>query len=505
MNRTLLLIICDFLLLNLLALTRWDSAEPEASRQPPVPAVAANAASSSEDMVAAMRTALEEERTAREKLAEQMRSETSSRDATVRNLDARRQELEAGLQQARQAANELASRLTNTVVQANQQAAQLQQQAAAVQQQLAQTGAKLAETGSRLVETEKARESLNETVKLSEAERRKLTEALNAEREAARRQQQALAAIEQEKREVERRAAELAAAVKVAEAERSLLRENVTDLKQQVSKVQLEKERIQAQTAALATGVTQLAANSEELKKEIRENTPASANLLFQDFLSNRVEVVVGGIASGLFSNGLKEKASATVLVSDGTQTMALVHVNESPFSLSIPGFGFDQPTARVVGRGMALASGGAAFLRADPRGMLVAVAPALAQKAGLRVYPLAKNPFKFPDALLVSRGGRYFGEVEFRLDPKTPGYVRMKTKVFSRLFGEFSPSAGDLVVSRSGEILGLMVNGEYCVVLSDLQVAPGGVLDPAMTKAVMGKKLEDFRGIVDRLPLPLQ
>jgi hypothetical protein len=498
MNRTLLLIICDFLLLNLLALTRWDSAEPEASRQSPVPAVAANAASASDDMVAAMRTALEEERAAREKLAEQMRSETSSRDVTVRTLDARRQELEAGLQQARQAASELASRLTNTVVQANQQANQLQQQAAAVQQQLAQTGA-------RLAETEKVRESLNETVKLSEAERRKLMEALNAEREAARRQQQALAAIEQEKREVERRAADLAAAVRVAEAERSLLRENVTDLKQQVSKVQLEKERIQAQTAALASGVSQLAANSEELKKEIRDNTPTSANLLFQDFLSNRVEVVVSGIASGLFSNGLKEKASATVLLTDGTQTMALVHVNESPFSLSIPGFGHEQPTARVVGRGAVLASGGAGFLRADPRGLLVTVAPALVQKAGLRVYPLAKNPFKFPDALLVSRGGRYFGEVEFRLDPKTPGYVRMKTKVFSRLFGEFSPSAGDLVVSRSGEILGLMVNGEYCVVLSDLQVAPGGMLDPAMPKAAMGRKLEEFRGIVDRLPLPLQ
>ncbi len=29
MNKTLLLIICDFLLLNLLALTRWEKAEPQ--------------------------------------------------------------------------------------------------------------------------------------------------------------------------------------------------------------------------------------------------------------------------------------------------------------------------------------------------------------------------------------------------------------------------------------------------------------------------------------------
>jgi hypothetical protein len=136
---------------------------------------------------------------------------------------------------------------------------------------------------------------------------------------------------------------------------------------------------------------------------------------------------------------------------------------------------------------------------------MVVPVDPASAQKAGVRIYQLARNPFKFPDALIVSRGGRYFGEVEFRLDPRTPGYVRMKTKVFSRLFGEFSPSSGDLVVSRSGEILGLMVNSEYCVVLSDVQPAAGGALDPSMTKAAVGKKLEEFRAMVDRLPPGLQ
>ncbi len=497
MNRTLLLILCDFLLLNLLALTQWEKVEPQDPLRAPVPALAARA-DGSEDMVASMRTALEEERSARERLADQMKNETSARDATVRTLEARRQELESGLQQARQSAQDLGTRLTETVAQATRTTAQLQQQAAAVQQQLTQTGA-------RLAETEKARETLTDSVKLSEAERRKLQDALNTERELARRHQQALAAIEQEKREVERRAAELASAVKVAEAERSLLRENVIDLKQQVSRVQLEKDKIQAQTAVLASGVNQLAVRSEELKQEIRDNTPLSANLLFQDFLSNRVQVVVGGIASGLFSNGPKEKESATVLVTDGAQTVALIHVIETPYSLSIPGFGLDQPAARVEARGTALSIGPAAFLRADPRGVVIPVNPAVAQKAGVRVFPLAKNPFKFPEALLVSRGGRYFGEVEFRLDPKTPGYVRMKTRVLSRLFGEFSPSAGDLVVSKSGEILGLMVNGEYCVVLSDVQAAPGGTLDPGMPRAAVGKKLEEFRARVDRLPLGLQ
>ena len=43
MNKTLLLILCDFLLLNLLALTRWEKAEPARAKQPPVPELAASA------------------------------------------------------------------------------------------------------------------------------------------------------------------------------------------------------------------------------------------------------------------------------------------------------------------------------------------------------------------------------------------------------------------------------------------------------------------------------
>jgi hypothetical protein len=94
---------------------------------------------------------------------------------------------------------------------------------------------------------------------------------------------------------------------------------------------------------------------------------------------------------------------------------------------------------------------------------------------------------------------------VEFKLDPQTPGYVRMKTRILSRVFGEFSPSTGDVVISRQGELLGLMVNGEYCVVLPDLQAAPGGDLAPELDRNAVARKLEGFRAVVDRLPFALR
>jgi len=477
MNRTLLLIICDFLLLNLLALTRWDAPDAEAPREAPLPAMVTNAVSGvTEDLVISMRAALEDERGAREQLARQMQMEQAARN-----------ELESGLSQTRQVAQQLAERLTNTV-----------QQATVTRQELSQTAA-------RVEASEKERLAMAESIRKADEERRKLMDALNAEREQARRQQQAFAALDAEKREVERRAQALDSAVKVAEAEKSLLRENVTELRQQVGRVQEEKEIIQAQTTALASGVNQLAVRSEELKQEIRDNTPVSGNLLFQDFLSNRVQVAVGGVASTLFSSGPRQKETATVLVTDGVQVAALVHISETPYVLSSPGFGLDQPSARVSTRSVVLSTAAPNFLRADPRGMLVPVESAAAQAAGLRVYPISKTPFRFPDALLVSRGGRYFGEVEFKVDARTPGYVKMKSKVLSRLFGEFSPSTGDLVLSRNGELLGFMVNSDYCVVLSDLQLAPGPALTPDMNKAAVGRRLEEMKTVLDRLMYPLQ
>jgi hypothetical protein len=44
-----------------------------------------------------------------------------------------------------------------------------------------------------------------------------------------------------------------------------------------------------------------------------------------------------------------------------------------------------------------------------------------------------------------------------------------MQSKVFSRIFGDFSPTKGDLVFSKTGELLGLMVDNRYCALINNL------------------------------------
>src|ERR1019366_2296365 len=72
MNKTLLLFIVDFLFLNLIALTRWEKAEPARPQRPPVPAVAANAPTTDQDLVATMRQSLADEQAVQAELAQKL-------------------------------------------------------------------------------------------------------------------------------------------------------------------------------------------------------------------------------------------------------------------------------------------------------------------------------------------------------------------------------------------------------------------------------------------------
>ncbi len=594
MNKTLLLIICDFLLLNLLALTRWDEAEPARSTSAPVPEVQANAARpKNQDLVDLMKVALENEKAARDQLQQRLQfaeSDVKTREQTLAQIHAQRNQLEQTLKQSQTAAQVLSQRYATVAQQADQTKQQLKQtqadaqalaqryatateQAAAAkqqavdaqQQQAALTAAiknveaekaRLAADKTR-VENEKTRlaQEMQQTIAAKQAEIQKQQGALAtlsqqqtattqqasnlatavkvavAERELIREQlerqmQAALAAkqaeLEKHQKELEKKqaalveldkqrqaaaaqAAQANTAAKVAETERNLLRENVTDLKKEVAIVRQEKEQLRSQTALLSEGVGQLVTKSGELAKEIRENTPINMNVMFSEFLSNRVDVVISAHQSVLLGSGARLKEAKSVLVHDGRGVFAILHVTDTPFSINTP-LGMDRVIARVAKPPQVLGSGALTFITADPRLAVIPVNTQQAMSMGVKLYPVAKNPFKFTEAVLVNRGGKHYGEVEFKLDARLPGYVKMKNRVISRVLqGEFSPSTGDIVLSKTGEFLGVMANEDYCAVVRSFETLPGYTFDEKTTPDMMRNRLVELNSKLGRLPFALQ
>jgi hypothetical protein len=51
-------------------------------------------------------------------------------------------------------------------------------------------------------------------------------------------------------------------------------------------------------------------------------------------------------------------------------------------------------------------------------------------------------------------------------LTRSTPEYVKLDRSFLKGLIGKFNPSRGDLVFSKTGEVLGVMANSSYCLML---------------------------------------
>ena len=427
MNKTLLLIICDFLLLNLLALTRWERVEPPRAMQAPVPELAANAVTKDQDLVETMRLSLADEQTQREQLAEKL-------NATDTALAAREQSLAAA--QAERA------KLAAAVTESQRNIADLGKRFAVATQEATMTKDQLTQLQRELTE------------KQAEAERQKLV----FEKQ-----------LEVQKAEAQKQIGSLTMAVVVAEQEKKDLREKAETLQTQVAVERTERAKVQETATQLAQGVGQLAEKSGELTKEIRDNRPINANVLFNEFLANRVSTTFAATHKGFLGAVNRTKEAQTVLVTDGRQIYALLHVADTVFSFRENGDNWEKFSIKFARPpGYRSSAGALHFLAHDPRVIVIPIEASQAAALGAKVYPLATDPFKFPDAVLINGGGKGYGEVGFKLDAAEQNFVRVDNRFFKRLFGDFAPSRGDLVFSKTGELLGIMVNSDYCALLKD-------------------------------------
>jgi len=105
-------------------------------------------------------------------------------------------------------------------------------------------------------------------------------------------------------------------------------------------------------------------------------------------------------------------------------------------------------------------------------RVVLIPVSAAQRGQLGCKVYHVSSDPFKFQDAVLVGAREGYYGECKFEIDLSTPEYVKLDRSFLKGLFGKFNPTRGDLVFSRTGELLGVMANGTYCMMIRTFDAA---------------------------------
>src|SRR5947208_1502254 len=140
-----------------------------------------------------------------------------------------------------------------------------------------------------------------------------------------------------------------------------------------------------------------------------------------------------------------------------------------------------------------------------DPRIVLLPVGTAGARELGSEVQQISADPFKFQDAVLVGAREGYYGECRFEIDLTTPEYVKLDRSLLKGLFGKFNPSRGDLVFSKTGELLGIMANSTYCLMIRNLNPGATFQFGPNAKDQHTGATLSLLYLRVTEMPFQLQ
>lgn len=458
MNRSILIVICDFLLLSLLTFSTDITKMADENTRPPTKVVVAtnSAANAGADLAAVMKRALEEERQGREQLEQQLTQARGTATQQQAQLEARQQEnlqLQQQFDTTRTNAEELSRQLQSASAQAQTS-----------QQRLTLTEAEVRHESDLSATLRQQLDQLTQSNQAAMTEKQRLDTQLQ-----------------------------------LAEAERRAAADRATLMQQEV-------QDTRAENAKLAEGFKTLATNSTQLTQEIRENRALAPNTIFSEFVSNRVDAeILAARPSFLGFGGDRPSKTKTVLVTDGTNIFAMCHVDDTPLKLWDPGTDWDKLTGTLSSLHGQAGIHSLSFHKQDPRIILMPVNQTEANRLGGKVYRVSSDPYKFQDAVLIGTDEGYYGECDFQIDMSTPNYLKLDRNLIKGLFGKFNPSRGDLVLSRTGELLGIMVNNIYCLSIHDFSTTASIPFDEDLRTRHTGETLSELYRYIFQLPLRLK
>ncbi len=535
MNRSVMIVICDFLLLMLVASARFDeipsihTAVPERMMSPGERLNMATAAPSESrsgelspraaELLDTMKSSLEEERISRDQLTATLTQTKEALEKQQQLLNQRDQELQQTQGQVRAKEDEarrieqeraaLASQFgeaQNTLNRIQKQLDATSLESRLSQQRLVQVEQQYAAAQTNVVYLEKQLSTTGTEARLARERLAQIESDLKSRQTEADQARQRIDQAEKLRQTAELERERIAGELKVVETQKQMTQQQLESAKGQIATVQQEKAQIQKVASDLAQGVTQFAEKQGELTKEIRENRPLTANLIFSEFLTNRVYTDFRANRSGLFGRTISnDSQTRTILVSDGNQTFAIYHLKDTPFRLDEYNKEWERFIVHLYRNNAILPVPQINFLSLDPRVIVAPVTDLQARQLGVRIYKLSNDPLRFQDALLVGADEGYYGECKFMLDSRNSGYLKMDRSFLGKLAGKFNPSPGDLVFSKGGDLIGIMVNKQFCALLRNFVPTATIPTGANLNADAIGIRLAVMQRSVQELPSDMQ
>ncbi|MEC8219648.1 MAG: hypothetical protein VX014_03355 [Verrucomicrobiota bacterium] len=531
MNKTLMLVICDFLLLSMLALARFDPPE-EAST------VTLDATASSETAEAELISLLEES----------LKSELSSRQNLTKNLTETRESLQEKSREL--AEREAALAVSQTKLEAiTTKAEELEKTKAQIEaKQTALMAVKVDIETERIklatrfdiarteLEAAKNKEiklvsTLGQLKEESSVVREKLSQSeaeLSARDIALAGRDAALKAAQEEATRLAAERETLNRLLEVAQAERRLLEQNLTAEQAEKVRLQLEKEQAFARAERLSENVSELGAGlsqlgqgvdrldqgfssiaqtSQDIKNEIEAARPQTMSEIFTRFQNNRASLRFSASETGLLgAQNVRTYESKSILITDAKGAPYLVtHSAYSPFA-------FWKNPNKLLAVQLEITLGNRrfpvdqiGFLSADPRILFIPLPQSVLKASGLETFPLAQKLERWEEAILVKNDESNFGRNGFRRLTETERFLKMDRPALGQLFADFASSRGDLAFTKNGQFIGILTDSKHAVAIDEFLAAAITQLGTKFNQQKNANTMDRLRDRLEQLPTKIQ
>lgn len=444
MNKSLLLIICDFLLISILALVEFkpevevDMVDEQELRD-----------QAAEEMLELLQLSLEHENAQRKEVEDMLADSREQLDETENVLEETRTDLDETKENLDQTLF-AKSQIEDNLAEARDNLNDIQASLESAQVTLTLTREEKAALESSLSEQEKQSQRLQTELRQQQD--------LVAEREAA------LESAKENINQLTVAGQQMETQIKILDTEKQMLEQNLVTAEAEVERARIDAERAMTRTENLAAGVSELAASSTALQEEIRQTQALSMNAIYKQFEDNRIFVRFEWNESGLFSNSEQQSVLQSLLLNTSEGTFAVFATANSPLQVLDPSrisavMKIGDKSYRVQNIG---------YLAGDSRIACVRVSRAIVDQSGLVPFELSEEPLRFSSAVLVSDDREIYGEIPIRVPPGESGFLEVESKLFNRLLGEFSPTPGDYVFSLTGQLTGIAVSNNRVKMIAD-------------------------------------
>ena len=471
-----MIVICDFLLLSLLSLANFDKPNIDEKKEVEKKLALEQQNFADSQMLDLLKMSLDSERDRRisidsdvaklEKIAEENKK-LAQRQKKI--LDARENELKllaktkTDLESEREQILKKSSELQSRVMQAEKRNQRLQEE-------IISASSKLEKSANERIALEK---KIGDMKEIDSSSRIKLEAVQNELRQNKERLEQLRTeseSLKTENKAIEAEKQALATRLEVASTKTQIYEENIKRYQALVDIEKTEKAKIREHAETLAVGVNQLAEQQQQLNSKVKDLRPKTSSEVFELVKSRFVKVIFAYSRRGLLGKSESfielralpiEIAGKFWVILDASETIIAPTPHQyyppDTLSVSIQGKAFRfQPTAiRSIAE--------------DPRLLAIEFPKEFIDKEKIEPLSRPENFFAFSDCVVINPSKFYYGQIPFRADFKNPAYAKLDVGLIQSVFGEFSPSSGDYVMTRSGNIIGSMIDGSLALLFKTI------------------------------------